>query len=265
MSGPSPLIPPSRASVDVVARGLLRGREVEGPARLEFEERLRLVFRDGGARVQLAPHDLEGVEADPRAATLVLFLRGGDALELEGGAALEAVVERWATRLPELTRDLRAVGTRRAVGAEHDRFFAPLLDARRRAEGAAGWEEQRAAFEPGAIRRTLEHAMAEFAASRHPESAPDRRALEAELEEYLGCVHRALDRVAEAGARLGDAPRRQRLVAWREWAAAVRRVFVEADRCWLDSRPVLAAIQPPAPAPEPGLVGRILGRRRGRV
>ncbi len=261
MSGPDTGGAPTPEAVEVVAHGLLRGREVDGPARVELGERLRLVFQGGELRLQLAPHDLEGVEADPRAATLVLCLRGGDALELAGGAALESPIERWATRLPELTRDLRAVGTRRAAGEEHDRFFVPLLDARRRAERAARWQEQRAAFDPGAIRGALERAMREFAAHRHPDSAPDRRALDAELEEYLGCVHQALDRVERAGALLDAAGPRQRLVAWREWAAAVRGVFVEADRCWLDSRPVLAAVQPRPPQPEPGLMRRIFGRR----
>ena len=265
MTGPAPSTPPRVTTMDVVARGLVRGRDVDGAARLELGEVLCVVPHADAAPVRIAPHDLDGVEAFTRAATLVLYLRGGDALELEGGAALTGAGERWATRLPELTRDLRTLGTRRVAGEEHDRFFAPLLDARRAAERGVGWEVQRAAFEPVVLRRALEQAVAAFAASRHPASAPDRRALEAELEEYLACVLSALTVVEEAGARLAGAEARRRLVAWRDWAAAVRGVFVEADRCWLDARAVLAAIEPPAPQPaEPGLVERILGRRGRR-
>lgn len=258
---PSSRTSPPRAPVEVIVRGLVRGREMEGAARLELGEVLRIVPHDGAAPLRLAPHELDGVGVDGRAATLVLYLGGGDVLEIDGGAALASEVERWATHLPELTRDLRAVGTRRVAGAEHDRFFAPLLDARRVAEGASGWEAQRVAFEPVALRRTLEESVAAFAASRFPDSAPDRRALEAELEEFLACVLTALAVVGEASDRLGAAEPRLRLVAWRHWAASVRRVFVEADRCWTGARTVLAAVEPPPPAvAEPGLARRIFGR-----
>src|SRR5688500_3486222 len=69
---------------------------------------------------------------------LTFFLRGGDRVEAEGTARLAAVAREASAlvcTLPELTRPLRSLGSRRGrLGVDHDRFFAPLLAARRRGE-----------------------------------------------------------------------------------------------------------------------------------
>src|SRR6185503_6026931 len=83
--------------------------------------------------------------------------------------------------LPEFTRALRALGSRRgrrggrAAGADQQaRFFSPLVDA----------TTLRAAF-----RETLDT----FAHDRYPEYAPARRALEAELFDVAEPLFSALD------------------------------------------------------------------------
>ena len=199
---------------------------------------------------------------------LTLFVAGGDAVEAEGGDALRAFaaeLERRATALPELTRALRAVGTRRGGdGAEHDRFFAPLLDARARAEQADGWAAQVDAFAPERLRAAWAEAVARLCVERYPDSAPDRRALEAALEEALERTAGCLGRVETAARALREADDAARLRRWRRWIDEVARLFVEADRCWLASLHELAdapPAMPAAPARRPGLWGRIRGSR----
>ena len=222
-----------------------------------------------GAPVALPFAVLDGIalaESQGRVA-LTLHVAGGDAVDAEGGDALRAFaaeVERRATALPELTRPLRAVGTRRGgAGAEHDRFFAPLLEARTRAERAAGWREQVEAFAPERLRAAWAAAVAALCAERYPTSAPDRRALEAALEEALESASGCLGRVATAAAALREADDAARLRRWRRWVDEVARLFVEADRCWLASLQELAAA-PPAPA-EPERRRGPWGRLRGRA
>ncbi len=222
-----------------------------------------------GEPVSLPFAAIDGValaEANGRVA-LTLHVAGGDAVDAEGGDALRAFaaeVERRATALPELTRALRSVGTRRGgEGAEHDRFFAPLLEARARAEGAAGWAEQVEAFAPERLRARWADAVAALCDERYPDSAPDRRALGAALEEALASASGCLGRVETAAAALRAADDAARLRRWRRWVEEVGRLFVEADRCWLAALQELADAPPaPPPAPErrPGFWDRLRGR-----
>lgn len=209
-----------------------------------------------GAPVSLPFAAIDGIalaDANGRLA-LTLFVAGGDAIDAEGGDALRAFaaeLERRATALPELTRALRAVGTRRGgEGTEHDRFFVPLLDARARAERATGWAEQVEAFAPERLRAAWADAVAALCAERYPDSAPDRRALDAALEEALETASGCLGRVGTAAAALREADDGARLRRWRRWVDEVARLFVEADRCWLVSLRELADA-PAAAAPEP--------------
>lgn len=260
-------------AMPVTLRGMLRGLPLEGTALLALgADRLRLAPSGGHAPLELRWTDLEGVDvaADGDAAVLALHVRGGDAIELHGDRALlhtGAQVERRATALPELTRALRAVGSRRgAPGGEHDRFFGALLDARARAERAEGWAVQLAAFGAPVLRRSLEQVLDDFAVARHPASAPDRRALQAELLELAEALLAHLDRLDRAAARVQAAEPAVRLVAWRAWVQEVRTLFEVADCCWIALLPALDAAGETAPAPAPAAWRRLLGgtARRGR-
>ena len=65
---------------------------------------------------------------------LELYLATGDVIQLEQAPELNALAAEIAGQvcaIPEMTRSLRALGAGSlAAGAEHDRFFGPLLEAR---------------------------------------------------------------------------------------------------------------------------------------
>jgi hypothetical protein len=155
-----------------------------------------------------------------------------------------------AFALPEVTRGLRGLGSRRgSPGSDHDRFFAPLLAPLRRAREAAeraapGWPRAAAfagAFDPPRMAAELRDTLAALATERWPESAPDRRALEAELHDLAEETLEGLDTLGAGTARLRDADDDEtREGAWRAWRTALVRAFAAADRCWLAALPALA-------------------------
>jgi hypothetical protein len=138
--------------------------------------------------------------------------------------------------LPELTRPLRSLGSRRGrLGAEHDRFFAPLLAARRRGERATDVRGRLKAFDAAGIVSALDESIGAFAKDRFPRSAPDRRALEAELLEIAVPFRTALEALEVYAQRAADTPGADEtaFVRWRSWCGAVQEVFDRADRCWM--------------------------------
>jgi hypothetical protein len=148
--------------------------------------------------------------------------------------------------LPEVTRALRAFGAACGQpGSDHDRWFAPLVAALRTARAhvesdpATPWravERVDAARTAAAFRAVL----AALAAERAAGSAPDARALEAELEELCAPVLAALDDLGAHAAAVLAADEAGRPHAWRAWATALGGAFASADRCWIAALPVLA-------------------------
>lgn len=225
----------------VSVAGLLRGRELAGEAMVTLEDD-GIVLAVDRRRLVLPLAALEGA-CRTSGDTLELYLSSGDAIHLSGDAELEALASELTRRVctvPELTRSLRTLGSRRAApGPEHDRFFETLLAARREAERAASPDAARAAFDAPALRAAIAHRLREFAAERYPNEPPERRALEAEL---LECAEGLLARLADleraqgALAACGDGERFHR---WRSWASALRAVFESSDACWLAMHAVL--------------------------
>jgi len=224
----------------------------------------RIVFVTvAGAAVEVPLSRVAGLAAarEGDALTLTLHLANGGLLRVVSSAApFGAVAEQVvadAFALPELMRDMRAYGAARALpGTEHDRFFAPLiapLRALRAAHAAGGgalatpW---RAAESVGATRAGAEirATLSAIAAERFPVSAPDRRALEAELLDESEPLFDALEALTVAAQALGVASDRDRVAAWRAWCAALAATFVAADRAWAAVLPALGE----APRPEPG-------------
>src|SRR6185437_15840216 len=102
--------------------------------------------------------------------------------------------------LPEFTRALRALGSRRgrrggrAAGADQQaRFFSPLVDARSAAAAANDAAGILAAFDATTLRAAFRETLDTFAHDRYPEYAPARRALEAELFDVAEPLFSALD------------------------------------------------------------------------
>jgi hypothetical protein len=164
--------------------------------------------------------------------------------------------------LPELTLALRALGSRRrrrGQGNEQERFFAPLLEARRAAARAADVEGAVTAFDAARLNTSFDKTVRALAADRAASGrAAERRALEARLQERLEPLRDELSELGESGDALLRADDTTRPDAWRRWADQLRAVFACADRCW----PGLDAALETVGVPRRGWLARIFRRRR---
>lgn len=195
-------------------------------------------------RVELAYDAITG--ADWRGDTLVVHAAGGH-LAMQSDEGMErawAALLEHGCALPEFTRGLRALGPRRAASPEaHARFFAPLLQARRRLAEEGDLDARVAAFRATDLRERMDRTLTEIAAAVHPRRAPERRSLEAELrDESLGLAA-ALGALGEAAVAFERADTPTRFDRWRAWVGAVSLVFAEADRAWGG---IARALPPPA-------------------
>ena len=164
--------------------------------------------------------------------------------------------------LPELTLALRALGSRRkrrGEGEEHERFFGPLLEARRAAARAGDIETAVSSFDALRLTSSLDKTIRAIAADRAASGRPPaRRALEARLQERVEPLRQALGELGERAADLLASDEESRGDAWRQWAEQLRVVFACADRCW----PSLDAALATTSAPRRGLLARLFRRRR---
>jgi len=139
--------------------------------------------------------------------------------------------------LPELTRALRTLGSRRGQSgrstspAEQQRFFAPLLQARRAAAAATTPASVIGAFDAKALATAYSKTLGEFAKERFAEVGPSRRALDAELSDVAEPLMDALQALGEAATTAGGSLDDLRL--WRAWSGQLRTAFEVADRVWL--------------------------------
>lgn len=135
--------------------------------------------------------------------------------------------------LPELARTHRLLGSRRGGAvAVQARFLAPLLQARRRLEEETDLDTRVTTMDAKALRERLESALQAIARERYPSSDPDRRALEAELEEAMAPLFGGLDVMDVAARHFRTAPETVRFMAWRKWVSSVGDVFALADSGW---------------------------------
>lgn len=235
------------APLAVTATGLLRGHELSGSATIALRENvLELVTR--AARYPVAVASLDGARVLESGA-IELALDGGDVVTLfagiNGAAQLRAIAEellRRACAIPEFTRALRGLGSHRAgPGAEHDRFFRPLLEARRGAARAQRADGARLAFDAASIKAAFTRRLREMAHERHPHDPPERRALEAEATDAAAPLYAAIATLEQAQKAMDAASDLDRFARWRTWTLALQRVFDRADEAWLEIRPIFAA------------------------
>jgi hypothetical protein len=234
--------PVIEASVDA----FLRGVEFSGDGTIELVgEALGLTV--GKRRALVAFARLDGLRE--AAGVLELYADTGDVITLRAEAGLDHLAQMIRTSthsLPEVTRSLRGLGSHRArPDDDHDRFFAPFIAARARAERTADSEVRLEAFHPVRLREEIERQLAEFARFRYPNQPPDRRATEAILGECTEELIRRLARLDEAAAAVRESSDEVQLARWRAWRDAVREVIAAADSCWFAMRPVLGAASPP--------------------
>lgn len=218
------------APVQLPPTGVL-GVKGEGTVRV-LDDGLEL--RAGQLSATLSLVAILGV--DFRDGALELFTRHGS-FTLRGGPALASVQRALVSQagaLTSVTRALRALGSRRGhPGADHDRFFAALLAARRRAERAADLDVRLASFDGVALRRATEAALLELAHQRYPEQPSARRAEEEELLELAEPVLLSYDRLIVVAQAVRDAEPDDVVLRWREWRETVKRTFENADRSWM--------------------------------
>lgn len=221
--------------------GLRVGRTDVGAASAQLDDdvltiTVRIESEERSLRIRLSTIDSARRSGDE----LELVLRDGTRVALVTAPAFrDAILDRCRS-LPELTRTLRAFGSSRARSSmpggrstdasEQQRFFAPLLEARRSASALDVAQSMRA-FDVGALTLAMEQTLRQFAADRHDQPGPARRALEAELEEIaepLFDMLAALDASATSAlAEVDD------LRLWRDWSTRLRMTFESADRVWI--------------------------------
>jgi hypothetical protein len=154
--------------------------------------------------------------------------------------------------LPELMLSMRSIGSRRSLPNEQsalqeaqERYFAPLLDARRAAARALTRTQVIGAFDGRRITALIDAAVRAFAEERYAARAPARRAFEAELFEIVEPLREALRSLRDItdGSTPGEGSPEQ-LVKWTLWLAQLRMVFRVADSSW----PALSAALASAPS-----------------
>lgn len=206
---------------------------LDGPGvlRLTSEELLLDVATGGSMRVRY--DDLRG--GGWRTGVLSLHGEAGSAA-IESNHGLDVawvqLVERTCP-VPELVRSHRLLGSRRGGSAEAQvKFLAPLLQARKRVEGAADLETRVALLEGRILRERVVAALQTIAKDAFPESHPDRRGLEAELDEAMLPFYRALGSLDAAAEHFRAAPEQIRFLVWRQWISALSNAFALADSGW---------------------------------
>jgi hypothetical protein len=226
---------------------------LDGPGMLRLREHSLELVTSRGVPIVAAYDTLSG--AGWRTGKLFIHSAAG-VVELEGEAGLErawVALTALSCPIPEFTRGLRTLGSRRSLArksgaadaAAQTRFFAPLLQARRRLEQEGDLDRRLTAFEAPLLAERMTQVLALLAAEYYPASPPDRRALEAELLEAVAPLLEGLDLLKASEERYRGAADDRRFVAWRGWTRHVAAVFAAADRSWRAASPLL----PVAPAP----------------
>ena len=228
---------------------LWHGTELAGAGSCELladEVRVRVPSAEADLNIPLSALDGARSSSDH----LTLYASAGDVLELNGDGLGEmgALLRARVCTLPELTLALRGLGSPRAYpGPDHDRFFAPILAARRAAQRSDDPSGRLNAMRAPALAAELERVLHEFAVARHPTDPAERRALEAAFEDLAAPVRASLVRLDEAARGVLAAQDDVAFVWWRAWAAECRAAFTQIDRCWLTIAPILKQTVVPQP------------------
>jgi hypothetical protein len=230
--------------VSLVARG--RSKLGAGTALVD-EDVLRLLLLDspsGEKVLQISYESIAGVGLT--AGAVMISMRDGVALTLASPQAPELRTRLLSAcrALPEVTRALRALGSRRTLRGtrrnptdKERRFFAPLIAARRASMEAREATAVVKSFDAERLIRDITAVVLDFAAEGGGSQPARRRALEAELTDASEQLTATLQELAAASMRpLNDV---DDLATWRAWAAAVQRAFEAADRSWAEIEPIV--------------------------
>jgi hypothetical protein len=217
--------------------GIVRGREIDASASVTIDQDTLVLAWQDATPWRLSLSGIDGIEGIASgASTLTVYLVSNDVLELTGDDQLRALglqlLDR-ACAMPELTRGLKALGSSRGTPvAAHDRWFAPLLAARRSVEGVSDPARQAMLLDAATLTKEIERAIAEIASSKAPGDPAEQRAVEAALEEEAAPVFTAIESMGLAGDALRGGALDTRIADWRQWVETVRGVFAAADDAW---------------------------------
>ncbi|WP_337169285.1 hypothetical protein [Gemmatimonas aurantiaca] len=230
--------------------GIVRGREVDALGAASLEPDGLVVTWPPAAAWKLALEGIDGVAIAQT--TLTVYLREHDVLELSGDGSLRALGHALldqACRVPELMRGGRTSGWSLPLGGNvalqnaQDRWFAPLLAARRAMQGVSDPERQVALFDGARLADEMLRGIAEIAVITVPgdgaQQRAQQRALEAAMEEEAEPLFEALERVALAGDALRGGAMDTRIADWRRWIGVVQETFGAADEAWNGTRELL--------------------------
>jgi hypothetical protein len=236
---------------------------VELHATLPLQGGRRVVVRVEGGRVQVTNEDGTkplGLHAEDIAEVTrrdnrveVALVRGAPLVFATGrGDELDAAIVSACRVVPELTHALRSLGSSRLRGGGNAQreFFAPLLEARRRAEESVGRAAVVQAFDPDRLARAVDAYVMALATQSADARPAARRAFAAQVREAVEPLRAALDDVRRTAAAAADPPDDARVSTWRAWSAALQRMFAAADRCWSELHP--AAVPGARPADRAG-------------
>lgn len=230
-----------------LAKATLGGRKLGPATALVDEDLLRVLLVDPGSgekAIQVRYDQIVGVGLGD--GSVVITCRDGRdfVASTEDAATFRQSVLAACRSLPEVTRALRALGSRRGVGGtrrnpgdREGRFFLPFISARRASMDARDGKAVISAFDPRELARSLNATITVFAregAAGHPAR---QRALEAELSDGIEQLEFALERLQE----LADEAARNvdDLGRWRAWADGVQQVFEAADKAWVVIEPTI--------------------------
>lgn len=214
--------------------------QLSGRGRVRLtSEAVRFEAADGGSLALPYP-DLSG--GAWRATQMVIHGKPGS-VTVEANRGLQYA---WvslvssACPLPEFARAHRLLGSSRGGHVDlQSKFLAPFIQARKRLEDEPDLEARVTTLDARALRDRVSAAMQGFAKDAYPASHPDRRALEAELEESLASLFNAIGTMEAAAGHFRKAPENVRFIAWRRWVSAVARVFALADNSWASASRLL--------------------------
>ncbi len=227
---------------------LWNGAEIAGAGSIELVgDEIVVAVSSAGADLRMPLSALDGVRTSPH--HVALYATSGNVVEVDGdgvGSLGDQVRSRVCT-LPELTLALRGLGSARGFpGADHDRFYGPVLAARRAAEHATDPAARMAAMRATALAAEVDRVLHELAMARFPDDPAERRALEAALEDLSAPIRASLAQLDSAARAVAAASDDVVFVWWRAWTAQCRSVVTHVDQCWLAVVPLLKEAAPAA-------------------
>jgi hypothetical protein len=204
---------------------------------------VQIIPGSDGRRVDVHLDNVEEVRRD--GTRLEIAIRGRPPLALECGEAelLDRALVAACCTIPEVTRAVRSLGSsrRHAGGGGQREFFAPFLDARRRAEDSVGRAAIIRAFDSDRLNRALDAYLKQLSDQMADARPAARRAFAAQAEEATAPLRAAILAVADCAKTALAPDPGNRVGSWRRWSGALGALFLAADRAWKVLRPVRRA------------------------